>query len=125
MGVGLIIGMPLMLWESGGHTSTGLRVSLTIIFVLMGAGCLVGILRYRVILEPDAITVPHLSSTRRLRCDEIEGFRIFNSRGGSSRILIPRDENKQKLRFLIMWQSDPAFSSWFAGIPEGKSGWLD
>jgi hypothetical protein len=116
LGVGLIVGLPWMLWTSP-HASASLQAFLTTLSVLFGAGLLLATFRYKVVLEPDAITVRLSWSTRRLRRNEIRERQILTNRGGESEILIPRDENEKKLIFPLWLHEDLDFFAWFEDIP--------
>ncbi len=123
LGALLSIGGLCGVWYFGtGHETRGIRdalimISVSLLFVLAGGYLILLMIRSLVILEPDAITVRTIVSTRKLLRDEIEGRRLLP--GYISTLeLIPRDKGKKKLSIGMLMRTDALFHAWFSGIPD-------
>ena len=106
-----------------GHETRGLggsmvMVLVSLVFVVLGGYLILLMLRFKVILKPDAIEVRNIFSTRILPRDEIAGRRILLTQYISTLELIPGDQEKKKLRIGMMMSADASFHSWFAAIPD-------
>jgi hypothetical protein len=120
-GFAFAVGLPLLLWQSHGMNALQ-KILVTLPVALLGGYLVLEAYKLRLILEPDAITVQHSFSTRRLLRCEIAGWRTGNGgRGTTTRILIPQDDGKKALEFPEIMQTDPAFVAWFVGIPNLNS----
>ena len=75
--------------------------------------------KVKVILEPEAITVRNVFSTRTLLREEVAGKRLFsNIEGAQFWELVPRDPGKKKLKFPNILRTDVEFNAWFARVPD-------
>jgi hypothetical protein len=120
-GFALAVGFPLLLSQSHGMNALQ-KVLVALPVALLGGYFVLEAYKLKLILEPDAITVQHSFSSRRLLRCEIAGWRTgYGGRGTTTRILIPQDDRKKALKFPEIMQTDPAFFAWFVGIPDLNS----
>ena len=120
-GFAFAVGFPLLLWQSPGMNALQ-KVLVALPAVFLGGYLVLEVYKLRVILDPDAITVKHTFSSRRLLRSEIAGWKTGNGgRGTTTRVLIPQDDGKKALKFPEILQTDPAFFTWFVGIPDLNS----
>jgi hypothetical protein len=116
--VGLVsaVGFPLLLLQSHGMNVLW-KIFVAVPFVLFGGYLALEAFKLKVILEQDAIVVKHSFSSRRLLRCEIAEWRTGNGgHGTTTRILIPRDNDKKALKFPEIVRTDLAFFAWFVGI---------
>jgi hypothetical protein len=120
-GFAFAVGFPLLLWQSSGMNALQ-KVLVALPAVFFGGYLVLEAYKLRVILDPDAITVKRTFSSRRLLRCEIAGWKTGNGgRGTTTRVLIPQDDGKKALKFPEILQTDPAFFTWFVGIPDLNS----
>jgi hypothetical protein len=119
-GLACAVGFPSLLWQSHGMSPLQ-KVLVAPPLALFGGYMLLEAFKLKLILEPDALTVQRSFSSRRmLRC-EIAGRRTMNSRGTTTRILVPQDQNQRPFTFPEIMRTDQAFFAWFEGIPNINS----
>lgn len=104
-----------------GHETRGLRGEIlmgcvSLMFVLFGAYIVLWMLRSQIILQSDAIEVRNIFSTRIVRREEIEWWRILPTQYISTLEVTPTQEGK-KLKIGLTIKTDAQFHAWFAGLP--------
>lgn len=121
VGFAFALGFPLLLWQSPGMNTLP-KVFVALPAVFLGWYLILEAYKLRVILDRDAITVEHTFSSRRLLRCEIAGWKTGDGgRGTTTRVLIPQDDRKKALKCPEILRTDPAFFTWFVGIPNLNS----
>jgi hypothetical protein len=91
---------------------------LCIAVMLLGGYSIADTLRLTVILHADAIEMVRPLRARRLRRDEIRGFRRGRSTDGAALILVRDQQVRGALRIPLTIRQDSAFRLWFSGIAD-------
>jgi hypothetical protein len=114
----------LGIWYFGtGHgvrdrVGTYLLIGISAAFLLGGAYLVRWILGFRIVLTADAIEFGSAPTATVLRRDEIAGWRTLQpSNGPAILVLVPRDSLRQPVKIQKLFQSDAAFESWLAQLP--------
>jgi hypothetical protein len=96
-------------------TQAGIMAACSFLFVLLGTYLIAFILRFKVILQPDAIVVQEPFTARTLLRSDISGLRVLPTKYISTLVLVPRSEHQKKL--MLALRSDATFTSWLADFP--------
>jgi hypothetical protein len=116
VGLAVSIGYPIEVWRSHGLKSP--MVLFVLFLVLVGGSLVLRALTFKLILEPDAVTLRYAFSSRRLLRYEIAGWTMSGRGTGITLIL---QGNAKKILPLPDIRTDPQFSAWFAGISEART----
>jgi len=96
----------------------GLMSALFGVTALIGAYALLGALRYAIILSAEAIEIVEPFFRRRMRREDIGGWRLQSGRGYSILLLVPKAGRGTKLRVSLLIRTDAAFEQWFTALPD-------
>lgn len=86
-------------------------------FVALGAVLILYMLSSKVMLHVDAIEVGDFARTRKLRRDDIAGWRSMKSQYGTMIWLVPKRAGMKRVKITPMIQADRAFDAWLATLP--------
>lgn len=118
-GIGGLAGI----WYFGtGHetNSIGERIGLTTLclgFALLGAYLILGTIRSKVVLLPDAVVSQGLFLTRTLQRSEIKGYRTRTANGVTALEVHPKSAGQRKMSITMLFTGDRAFTAWFLELP--------
>lgn len=103
------------------HMPIGRTVISGLVLLALAAGTawqLVIFLTWRLTLADDAIETFTWWTTRRLRRDEIDGYRFTRGGGiGTVLVIVPATAGSRKINLLLRYiQKDNAFAAWFSGL---------
>ena len=122
-GIAIVAGS-LAAWYFGtGHEMRTAREALifclvSVCFVFLGLNLAYSVLRSKVILSADAVTLQGLFTARTLLRGEIGGRRVVGTQYFSILELIPRSRAQKKLKIPLFLRTDLAFHAWFEGISD-------
>jgi hypothetical protein len=97
--------------------ASAVLAGLSLLAVLLGALVIARAIAFAVIVHPDAIEIVGLRSSRRLRREEIRGFRLRRGDDYPTLFLIPGDGGKE-VRLSYILARDAAFDAWIAGLAD-------
>lgn len=105
----------------GAHAPAGMLAVLACVFAPLGLYFLAYVLRYRIVLRPDAIDVRGILVERTLRRDEIAGRRDIKTRNARTTVLVAKALGARDLKlssFILHGQGDPALKHWIEALPD-------
>jgi hypothetical protein len=111
-------------WYFGtGHEVQGIgQAVLTAIcagFLALGVYLTAWVARVRLTLREDEIELTGLTKTQSLHRGEILGFRTLTPRNGPPiLVLVPRQDDRSKLKIPGLFRYDERFRSWLAALPD-------
>ncbi|MFZ6743750.1 hypothetical protein ACO0LC_11025 [Undibacterium sp. JH2W] len=114
---GGIAGIWLIAMAGQDMGNKGILLMIALILSALGVYLIVDILKYKVVLQHDAIEVHKTFSSRRMLCTQLQGRRLVRRHNAPEEIfLIPRDSQQKKIQIAKMLKTDAAFQSWMDNI---------
>ncbi|MFZ6875680.1 hypothetical protein ACO0LF_26740 [Undibacterium sp. Di27W] len=117
--VGGMAGALLTTLEGQGLGNSPILLVVALILSAMGVFLLIDVLKYKIVLQHDAIEVHKMFSSRRLLRSQLQGRRLVRRHNAPEEIfLIPLDPQEKKIQIARMLNTDAAFQSWMDGITD-------
>ncbi|HEX9173839.1 MAG TPA: hypothetical protein VF861_14395 [Telluria sp.] len=122
-GAFIVGGMAGIVYFGSGHEAAGPAAMVTTVvisacFALFGIWGVASALRHQVTLAPDSVEQRGLLSTRRMRLNDVEGFRLVNIHGEKILMLLPREGAGKGLDISLSFPLDDPFMGWLAKLTD-------